>query len=338
MTETNFQQILKDIRNKVLHPIYFLSGEESFYIDVIADFIEDNVLTETEREFNLSIMYGKETDIPTIISTARRYPMMASHNVVIIREAHHIKNIEDLLPYVERPLESTILVICYKYKKSLDKRTKFYKLLSKAGVVFTGKKLYENQVPAWISNYVKQHGYKIGPKALQMLADHLGTDLGTIVNEIRKLFINLDKGSEITTLVIEENIGISKDFNIFEYQNALGARDSGKAYRIAKYFADNPRSNPFVMTTAVLYQFFSKVLLYHSLADKSQNNAASELGVNPFFIKDYALAAKNYPPQRIIAIFSELRNYDMKSKGWENASTNHGELVKELTYKILNQV
>ncbi len=335
MFAKNYQQVLKDVRNKVLYPVYFLMGEEAFYIDVIADFIEDQVLTDTEKEFNLSILYGKDTDIPTILSVAKRYPMMASHNIVIIKEAHHIKDIDKLLPYVQNPLESTILVICYKYKE-LDRRTKFYKTLEKKGVVFSGKKLYDNQVPGWISDYVKRHGYRIGPRALQMLADHLGTDLGKIVNEVRKLFINLEKGAEITPEVIEANIGISKDFNIFEFQNALGSRDNRKAYRIAKYFADNPKSHPFILITGVLYQFFAKLITYHGLADKSQKTAASELGVNPFFVKDYATAARNYPPKKLISIFSELRNYDLKSKGLNNESTEHGELLKELTFKILN--
>ncbi len=335
MVELNYQNILRDIRKKVLQPVYFLMGEESFYIDVIAGFLEDDVLSETEKEFNLSIFYGKDTDIPTIISTAKRYPMMASHNVVIVREAQHLQDIDELMPYLQQPLESTILVVCYKYK-TLDRRTKFFKALSQTGLVFVGKKLYDNQVPGWIADYVKRHGYSIGPEALQMLADHLGSDLGKIVNEVRKLFINQEKGSEITAKVIEENIGISKDFNIFEFQNALGARNNQKAYQIAKYFADNPRSNPFVMTTGVLYQFFSRVLLYHSLPDKSKNNAAAELSVNPFFINHYALAARNYAPDKLLQIFSHLRSYDLKSKGLDNETTNHGELVKELTFKILN--
>ena len=335
MAETNFNNILRDIRNKILHPIYFLMGEESFYIDVIADYIEDRVLTESEKEFNLSILYGKDTDVPTIVSTAKRYPMMASHNIVIIREAQHIRQIDQLLPYVERPLDSTVLIICYKYK-TIDKRTKFFKALDKAGQVFIGKKLYDNQVPEWISTYVKNHGYRIGPQAVQLLADHLGSDLGKIVNEVRKLFINLDKGAEITSRLIEENIGISKEYNTFEMQKALGARDSQKAYQIARYFADNPKSNPFIMTTGILHTFFSKVLLYHSLADKSQQGAAKELGVHPFFVKDFVTAARNYSPSKIVEIFSHLRTYDLKSKGFDNESTDHGELVRELTYKILN--
>ncbi len=335
MAEKIFYDILKDIRNKVLYPIYFLTGEESFYIDVISDYLEAKVLTDEEKEFNLSIMYGKDTDIPTIISTAKRYPMMASHNLVIIKEAHHIKNIEDLLPYVQQPLKSTIFVVCYKYK-TIDKRTKLYKELKKASVVFEGKKLYDNEVPPWIDSYVKQRGYRIGPAAVQMLADHLGSNLGKIVNEVQKLFINLQKGSEITAKVIEENIGISKDYNIFELQNALGAKNNQKAYQIVKYFADNPKSNPFVLTSGVLYQFFAKILLYHSLRDKSQRNAAAELSVNPFFVKDYAMAARNYPKEKAIACIGLLRKYDLMSKGLNNETTDSGELLKELTYKLLN--
>ncbi len=335
MPELDHITILRDIRNKVLYPVYFLMGEETYFIDVIADELEESVLSETEKEFNLIVLYGKDTDIPSIISTAKRYPMMASHNLVIVREAHQLKDLDDLLPYLAKTLDSTILVICYKYKK-IDKRSKLYKALIKTGVVFYGKKLYDNQIPGWIASYVKQNGYGITPPAMQMLADHLGTDLGKIVNELKKLFINIKKGSEIDKGIIEENIGISKDYNIFEFQNALGARDSKKAFRVAKYFADNPKSNPFVMTTGILYQFFSKVLLYHSLKDKKQQNAASELGIHPFFVKDYAVAARNYKPEKILRIFSQLREYDLKSKGLGNETTDSGELLRELTYKILN--
>ncbi len=335
MAEMRFDDIIKDIRNKVFYPIYFLMGEESFYIDVISDYLEAKVLTETEKEFNMSILYGRDTDIPTIISIAKRYPMMASHNLVIIKEAHHIKNIEDIQPYLHNPLESTILVICYKYK-SIDKRIKFYKELKAAGVVFEGKKLYDNEVPGWISNYVKRRGYRIGPKAVQLLADHLGANLGKIVNEVKKLFINIKKGDEITTAVIEENIGISKDFNIFEFQNALGSKNKEKAFQIAKYFADNQKSHPFIMTSGILFQFFAKILTYHTLTDKSQRNAAAELGVSPFFMKDYALAAGNFPPGKAKQCIALLRKYDTMSKGVNNESTDHGELLKELTVRILN--
>jgi DNA polymerase III subunit delta len=335
MPSMKFEDILKDIRNKVYYPVYFLMGEESFYIDVISDFLEEKVLNDTEKEFNLTHLYGKETDIPTIISYAKRYPMMANHHLVIVREAQNIRDIENIITYVQSPLKSTILVFCYKYK-SLDKRKKFFKEAEKAGVVFEGKKLYENQVPGWISDYVSRKGYRIGPKAVQMLADHLGTDLGKIVNEIGKLFINLEKGSEITTKIIEENIGISKDFNVFEFQSALGGKNGHKAFQIARYFADNPKSNPLVMVLGVLYQYFSKILIYHTLKTTNKNEIASALSVNPFFVDEYRKAAANYPPARLFRIFSYLREYDLKSKGVDNYSTTEGELLKELTYKILH--
>lgn len=335
MPSMKFEAILKDLRNKIYYPVYFLMGEETFYIDVISDYIQKNVLQEEEQEFNLTFLYGKETDVATIVSHAKRYPMMASHHVVIVKEAQNIRDLDLMLPYVQNPLKSTILVIGYKHK-SYDKRKKFVKEIEKMGVVFEGKKLYDNQVPGWIADYLKRKGYHIGPKALQMLADHLGTDMGKIVNETSKLFINLEPGNEITTTIIEENIGISKDFNVFEYQSALGVKDSVKAFSIAKYFADNPKSNPLPMTMGILCQYFSKVLLYHTVKNGGKNEAAAALGVSPFFIDDYRKAAANYPPGKIFTVFSYLRQYDLKSKGVDNVSVSEGELLKELTYKILH--
>lgn len=335
MANLKFEDILKDIRNKVLYPVYFLMGEESFYIDVIADYLEEKVLTEEEKGFNLSILYGKETDIPTILSVAKRFPMMASHHLVIIREAQNIKDIESLSAYISKPLSSTILVICYKYK-SLDRRKKFVKDIEKNGVLFEGKKLYDNQVPAWINDYISRKGYRIGPRAVQMLADHLGADLAKIVNEIGKIFISLPKGQEVSTRVIEENIGISKDYNNFELQEALGEKKIFKAQQIVRYFGENPKSHPLVVTLAVLYQYFTRILIYHSLRDKSRNNAAAALSVNPFFIPHYQQAAQNYPPGKVIQIISWLRETDIKSKGIDNYSTTDGELLRELTYKILH--
>ncbi len=339
MPELKFEEIIKDIRNRTFHPVYFLMGEETFYIDVICDMLEGKVLTDTEKEFNFSQLYGKDTDIPTLLSVAKRFPMMANHHLVIYKEAQNIREIEkkeDLLAYIKNPLKSTILVICYKYK-NLDKRKALYKAIQKNGVTFEAKKLYDNQVPGWIEDYVKRKGYRIGPKALQLLADHLGTDLGKIVNEVSKLFISMKKGEEITTKIIEENIGISKDFNIFEFQNALGKNDQMKAYRIAKYFADNPKSNPLVLTLGVLYQYFAKILTYHSLRDKSQRNVAAELSIHPFFVRDYAEGARSFPLKKAVHAISLLREYDLKSKGVNNINTGQGELLKELTYRLLNQ-
>ncbi len=335
MVTNKYMDVLKDIRNKVYYPIYYLMGEEAFYIDVISDYLEEQVLTETEKEFNLSIVYGKDTDIPQIVSMAKRYPMMSSHNLVIVKEAQHIKDMEELLPYAENPLNSTILVICHKYGK-LDGRTQLSKTLKKTGVVFEGKKLFDNQIPQWIADYIKRKGFRIGPKAVQLLADHLGSDLGKIVGELRKLFINLKKGEEISEEIIERNVGISKEFNIFEYQDALGVKDHLKAHQIARYFADNPKSNPVFMVTASLSGYFSKILLYHVQPDKSQANVASALGISPFFVKGYAVAARNYPKQKILKIFSWLREYDIKSKGVDNETTPPGDLIREMTHKILN--
>ncbi|MEE4177899.1 MAG: DNA polymerase III subunit delta [Bacteroides sp.] len=347
MANLSFEQILKDIKNKVYYPVYFLSGEEPFFIDVIADYLEEQVLNEMEKEFNLSILYGRDTDIPTVLSVAKRYPMMASHHLVIVREAQTLRNVEPregqktvnaeneaLLKYLEKPLESTILVFCYKYK-TLDRRRKIAKTILQHGLLFEGKRIYDNQLPAWISDYVRRKGYYIENKATHMLADHLGTDLAKVTNEIQKLFISLPKGSEITPASIEENIGISKDFNIFELQEALGDLNHTKAYRIVKYFGENPKSNPMVLTLSMLYLFFQKLMLYHNSADKSEKGLASAIGVNPFLMKGYHKAAKNFPPERIERIFSYLRESDMKLKGVGNKSADQGELLKELTFKIL---
>ena len=348
MASLSFEQILKDIKNKVYYPVYFLSGEEPFFIDVISDYLEEQVLDEMEKEFNLSILYGKDTDIPNILSVAKRFPMMASHHLVIVREAQNVRNMEiregqkttnpeneALVKYLENPLESTILVFCYKYK-NLDRRRKMAKTILQNGVLFEGKRIYDNQLPAWISDYVQRKGYKIGVKATQMLADHLGTDLAKVTNEIQKLFISLPKGAEITPAAIEENIGISKDYNIFELQDALGDQNPEKAFRIAKYFGDNQKSNPLFLTLGMLYLYFQKLMLYHYATDKSEKGLASAIGVNPFLMKGYHKAARNFPPDRIERIFSYLRECDLKLKGVGNRSADAGELLKELTFKILN--
>jgi len=348
MANLTFEQILKDIRNKVYYPVYFLMGEEPFFIDVIADYLEQQVLTETEKEFNLSILYGKESDIPTILSVAKRFPMMASHHLVIVREAQNVRNIdpkegskslnqenEILIRYLENPLKSTIIVFCYKYK-TIDGRKKVAKNVLQNGVLFESKRLYENQLPGWIATYVSRKGYQIGPKATQMLSDHLGADLAKVTNEIQKLFINLPTGSEITPEIIEDNIGISKDFNIFELQDALGNLNKEKAYRIAKYFGDNQKANPMVLTLAMLYLYFQKLMLYHFATDKSEKGLAAAIGVSPFLMKNYHKAARNFPPERIEKIFTYLKECDLKLKGLGNRTADPGQLLIELTYKILH--
>ncbi len=338
------EDITKDLRNKNYYPVYFLMGEEPFFIDVISNYIEKNVLTESEKEFNQTILYGENVDFKTLISNARRYPVMADYQVIIVREAQNMEHnsgrfaemLDNYLDYFENPQQTTILVFCYKYKK-IDARKKAAKAISKNGILFESKKIYDDKLPGWISDYVKRKGYLIDPVATRLLADYLGNDLAKIVNEVGKLFISLDKGSKINTEIIEKNIGISKEYNIFEFQNALGKKDEQKAFRIVHYFESNPKNNPFVFILAMLYNFFSKILIYHSLKDKSDKNAASELSVPVFFVKDYKRAASNYSYKSTIQIFSYLREYDLKSKGIGNISFSEGELLKELTYKILHR-
>lgn len=330
-----FNEILANLSKKVYQPVYFLMGDETYFIDEICDYIANHVLDESEKEFNQTILYGKDTDVATIISEAKRFPLMGEHSVVIVKEAQHIRKIEDLEVYLEQPQPSTILVICYKYK-TLDKRKKFTKELAKKTVLFESKKLYDNQIPDWIQNYLSKHNYSIHPKAAFLLSEYLGADLGKITNELDKLMLIIEKGQKITSDIIEHNIGISKDFNNFELNNALGKRDVLKSNLITKHFAANPKDNPLVVTIGVLFGFFQKTLLYHTLKDKSKNNVASTLKVNPFFVKDYELAARNYPKGKLVKIISYLREYDLKSKGVNNNSVSEGELLKELIYKILH--
>jgi DNA polymerase-3 subunit delta len=330
-----YAEIIGDLEKKIYRPVYFLYGEEPYFIDGISDFIEQNVLTDPEKEFNQTILYGKDTDVPGIIGIARRFPMMASYQVVIVKEAQAIDRIEELEPYVEKPLESTLLVICYKYEKA-DRRKSFYRLVEKTGILFESARLYDNMIPEWIAEYVRNRNYSISPKACILLTEFLGNDLSKIVNEIGKLIINVPAGKEITEELVERNIGISKDFNVFELQKALGRRDVVKANRIIGYFAANPKENPMVKVIPLLYSFFSKILVYHYLEDKSRNSAAAALSVNPFFIPEYQQAARNYPVRKLLSLIPLLREYDGKSKGVENTLANDGELMKELVFKILH--
>jgi len=293
------------------------------------------VLDETEKEFNQMIVYGKDVDTGTLIGYARRFPMMANYQVIIVKEAQQIDKIEELAPYIENPLKSTLLVICYKYEK-IDRRKSFYKLIEKTGILFESPRIYDNKIPDWISSYISQKNLHITPKATFLLAEFLGNDLSRIVNEIGKLTINLREGQEINEEYVERNIGISKDFNVFELQKALGSKDILKANRIIQHFASNPRENPLVKVIPILYSFFSKVLIYHSLQDKSRKNVASELSVNPFFIPDFQVAARNYATGKLISVISVLREYDLKAKGVNNVSASDGELMKEMIYKILH--
>ncbi|MGA2822710.1 MAG: DNA polymerase III subunit delta [Bacteroidales bacterium] len=333
----SFENILLDLKNKIYYPIYFLYGEESYFIDMISDYIEENVLSEIEKEFNQTIIYGKDTDIPTIISYARRFPMMSNYQVILVKEAQDLDMIEELEPYILNPLESTLLVLCYKYEK-IDRRKSLFKSIEKKGILFESARIYDNKIPDWIAEYVKKQNYSISSKACFLLAEFLGNDISKIVNEISKLIINIAEKQEITEDYVEKNIGISKDYNVFELQKALGKKDVLKSNQIINYFAANPRENPLVKVIPLLFSYFSKILIYHHLPDKSRNNVAAALSINPFFVMDYQQAAANFPSGKVISIISILREYDLKSKGVDSSGTSFpdGELMKELIFRILH--
>src|SRR6056297_415240 len=332
-----YEQIIADLKNKIYKPIYFLFGDESYFIDLISKYIQNNVLTESEKAFNQTILYGKDTDIHTVINAAKRFPMMANHQVVIVKEAQEIKDIDSLVHYATTPLESTILVINYKYK-TLDKRKKLYKVIHENAVVFESRKLYDNQIPAWINSYIQTKNKTIDPNAGMLLNEYLGNNLNKIANELDKLIITLPENEvKITTAHIERNIGISKDYNNFELHKALTQKNVLKANRIVNYFAHNPKDNPITLTLTSIYMFYSKVLAYHFIKNKrDRRSVASTLKVNPFFIGEYETAARQYNPKKIVEIIELLREYDLRSKGYNNVSTSHGELLKELVYKILH--
>jgi len=347
----SFEEIHKDIQAKKYSPVYLLQGEEPFYIDKLSDLIENTVLDEAEKGFNQSILYGRDIDKIQLTGLAKGFPMMGTYQVIIVKEAQDFKafsrgksddddsdkgkDSDPFINYLSNPLPSTILVFCYKYKM-LDKRSKAYKSIEKSGVVFESKKIHDSKLTEWIEKYIVSRKYKIAPAAAKLMADYLGNDLSKVVNEIDKLTITLSEGTTIDASHIEKNIGISKDFNIFELQNALGRKDVIKSTQIVNYFRANPKSNPFVLTIFNLFSYFSKVMLYHTLADKSQGNVASKLKVNPYFVREYETAARNYSINKTAFIISHLREYDLKSKGFNNTSTSDGDLLRELVFKILH--
>ncbi len=329
------KDIKADIKRKILKPIYFLMGEESLFINEISDFIEENVLDESEKGFNQQIMYGRDVTIEDIISAAKRYPIMAERQVIIVKEAQDLsRNIENLVFYAENPQPSTVLVFNYKYK-TLDKRKKLHKVISKSGLIFESKKLYENQVSDWIRRVLSGKKYQIEPKAALMLIEFLGTDLSKISNELNKLMLILSEGSIINDKHIEENIGISKDFNNFELRKAVGEKNTLRANRIINYFSENSKNNPLVVTISLLNTFFTQLLFFHGLLDKSKKSVALALGINPYFVDEYFLAARNYPIQKVTSIISFLRDADVKSKG-VGANQSQEDILKELLFKILH--
>lgn len=346
MAAKSYEEIFRNLKNKIYSPVYLLHGDESYYIDRISDYIESSVLGDMEKEFNQTIVYGRESEPLSLISMAKRYPMMSNYQVVIVKEAQDMPyfkkkkesdkdDVDPWLSYFQNPLSSTLFVLCFKYK-SFDKRTKLYKAIDKHASVFESKKIYENKIPEWINHYIQERGYKIKPKAAQLMSESLGNDLSRVANECDKLFINLKPGEEIDTTHIEQNIGISKEFNSFELNAALALKNVGKANRIINYFKANPKTNPMPLVMGSLYSYFSKLLLYHSLPDKSPNVASASLGVMPFLMTEYVSGIKNYPPKKTASIIHLLHEYDLKSKGVNNLSADDGELLKELVFRIMH--
>ena len=330
-----FEQIISDIRARKFKPVYLLMGDEPYYIDEITNLLVETVLPEEEKDFNQSIRYGMETDVTTVITMARSFPMISDYQLIVIKEAQNLSKIEELEHYVKNPLKSTVLVLNFK-NGTLDKRKKLYAEIDKHGVVFESKKIPEYKIPAFIASYFQAKGLAIDAKSAQMLSDYLGNDLNKLTNEIAKLLIALPAGqSQITPNLIEENIGISKDFNNFELLKAVIDKNTFKVNQIADYFEKNPKNNPLIVTLVVLFNFYSNLMICYWAKNKTEQGIAAELGFrNPYQAKDYVTALRNYNAFKCMEILSLLRTYDAKCKGVDNVSTPDGELLKELLYKI----
>ena len=330
-----YEQILADIKKRVYYPIYFLMGEEPFFIDTISNELENTILDEAERSFNQVVLYGSDVSVNDIMSQARAFPMMSDYLVVIVKEAQNVDNIDSLADYIEKVPPTTILVINYKYKK-LDKRRALAKYIDKKGVLFESKKLYDNNIPEWITKYLAAKKYNITPKATQMIADFLGNDLHRVRNELEKLMVALPPSKRIDDADVEYNIGISKDFNVFELQKAIGSKDLPKANRIINYFGDNPKENPIFMVISVLYGYYTKLLKLHFSKDKNKSTVATMLGVNLFFVNDYFEAVRNYSWTDCMNCIEVLREFDLKSKGYNSTSDiTQKELYREMLFKLM---
>ena len=335
--EVTYEEIARDLKNRNYKPIYYLMGEESYYIDKISEYISQTVLTDEEKEFNLTVMYGADTDIANIFNAAKRYPMMSEYQVVIVKEAQNVKDMESLVYYVQKPLPSTILVICHKHG-TLDKRKKLAATIEKVGVLFESKKIKDTQLSGFITSFLKRKSVDIEPKAAEMMAEFVGTDLSRMAGELEKLVLTLPVGQmRITPEQIERNIGISKDYNNFELKNAIIARDVLKANKIIKYFDENPKTNPIQATLSVLFNFFSNLMLVYYAPDKSEQGIASMLGLkNTWQAKEYLAAARVFSGVKVMQIIGEIRYCDAQSKGVDNVSLKDGDLLRELIFKILH--
>lgn len=335
--ETTYEEIVRDLKNRVYKPVYYLMGEESYYIDKISEYIAQTVLREEEREFNQTVLYGSDTDVSTIINAARRYPMMAERQVVIVKEAQQIKRMEDLVFYLQKPLQTTVLVICHK-NGVLDRRKKLAAEIEKVGVLFESKKIKDSQLPGFITSYLKRKSVDIEPKASEMMAEFVGTDLSRMAGELDKLVITLSAGvRRITPEQIERNIGISKDYNNYELRSAIVTKDILKANRIIKYFSENPKTNPIQMTLSVLFGFFSNLMLAYYAPQKTEQGIAAQLGLKATWqAREYMTAMRMYSGVKVMQIIGEIRYCDAKSKGVDNVSLSDADLLRELVYKILH--
>ena len=335
--EFTYEDILKELKAKQYRAVYYLMGEEPYYIDQISNYIIDNVLTDVEKEFNLTVIYGADVDVATIINAAKRYPMMSERQVIVVKEAQAVRGMEDLSYYLQNPLNSTILVLCHKHGV-LDRRKKLVAEIEKVGVLYESKKLKETQLPAFISAYLKRKGVDIEQKAIAMIIEFVGNDLGRLTGELDKLFITLPKNStRITPEQIEQNIGISKDYNNYELRSALVEKDIIKANKIVKYFEENPKTNPIQMTLSLLFAFYSNLMLAYYAPDRSEQSVASFLGLkSPWQAREYIAAMQRYSGLKTMQIIGEIRYTDAKSKGVGNSSTEYGELLRELIFKILH--
>lgn len=331
--------ILKNIKNKEVLPIYFLHGEEAYFIDVAIKSFEHNFLEEDEKAFNQTVAYGKDTSYQEILSLARQFPMMGDKQLIIVKEAQDLKFNEEenriLETYVDNPVPSTVLVFAHKHKK-LDSRKKAAKALDKANALFLSESVKENNLPKWIADECLKLKIKTAPNISNLLAEYLGNDLSRISNELNKLKIILKEGEVLDGTIVENHIGISKEYNVFELQKALGTKNADTAFKIAHFMGKNPKNNPFVMMLASLYSYFSNVIIYQTMSGQPPQVIASQMGINPYFIKDYAEAARLYPLKHATRVISVLREFDMKGKGLGAVNMGEAELIKELVYKIIN--
>lgn len=337
MATITFESLRQDILQKKFQPVYLLMGNESYFIDMLTNLLEEHVLTEMERDFNMTVFYGIDSEVEAIISAARRYPMMAKRQLIIVKEAQHLRKIEMLDVYTKNPLPSTVLVLNYK-NGTIDKRKAVVKNSAKNGIIFESKKLYDNQVPAFIFSYYHERNIEIDQKSAQMLTDFVGTDLSRLIKELEKLQVSLPEDEKrITSDLVEKNVGISKNFNNFELLKAVVDKNRKKAFQIVDYFDKNPKEHPIIMTVSVLFNFFNNLIECYWLSNKSEQNVMRTLNLRSnFFARDYMTALRNYNVHKVIEIISLLRIYDGKSKGVDNISVSQGDLSRELIYKIMN--